>query len=246
MTTTIITGGAGGIGAATASHLLTRSGTSHVALVDRAAELPSALAHHGDRVRLYDCDVADPEAVRSTCALIVDSMPTLDSLVNCAGILRIAPSSELDPDEFDGILAVHLRGLLNWSQCFVGALEGRPAAIVNIGSIAGQFGQPRRLAYGAAKAAVESMTKTLAVEWADRGIRVNCVAPGYIRTPMISTVTSEGGMAEASAGSHSAMGRLGEAHEVATAIVFLLGEGASFITGQTLNVDGGFAVKKIS
>lgn len=246
MATTIITGGTGGIGAATALHLLERSPGRHVALVDRAARLPGTLAEHGDRVCLYECDVTDADAVRATGATIAEAMPEIDSLVNCAGILTMAPSIDLDPAELDRVLAVHLKGTLLWSQFLARTVADRSGAIVNVGSIAGQFGQPRRLAYSAAKAAVQAMTKTLAVEWADLRIRVNCVAPGYIRTPMITTVQSEGGMDERTAGGHAALMRLGEAAEVAAAIAFLLSEEASFVTGHTLNVDGGFAVKKIS
>jgi NAD(P)-dependent dehydrogenase (short-subunit alcohol dehydrogenase family) len=243
--TTIITGGTGGIGAATAVHLLERFPDRHVALVDQRPSLPDDLVAHQDRVQLEVCDIADERAVAAAGERFARSASEIDSLVNCAGHLALAPSRDLGIDEFDRMLAVHLRGTLLWSQFLLGVLDGRPGSIVNLGSVAGQFGQPGRLAYGTAKGAVAAMTRTLAVEWAETGVRVNCVAPGYIRTPMIETVRINGGLDEATAAGYAAMKRIGEPAEVAAAIGFLLGPDASFITGQVLTVDGGFSVKKL-
>ena len=247
MTTTIITGGTGGIGVATARRLLEDAPTHCIALVDlRDDALPRALEPFADRVAQYACDVVDPVAVRAAASLIGDQLPPVSGLVNSAGTLAIAPSLEIDAAEFESLLSVHLTGALLWSQAFARLLEVRPGAIVNLSSIAGQFGQPGRLAYGAAKAAIRSMTQTLAVEWATRGIRVNCVAPGYIETPMLTQVRTAGRTAGASLAQHAALNRVGQPGEVAGAIAFLLGDDASFITGHTLNVDGGFSVKKVS
>jgi NAD(P)-dependent dehydrogenase (short-subunit alcohol dehydrogenase family) len=244
MSTTIITGGTGGIGAETAALLLAQSPEHHVALVDRNAVAPELLAKFRDRVHCFACDVGDPESVDRTRAQIEQECPPVTSLVNAAGIVHNAPSAEISLSDFSRMQAVHVHGTLLWSQALVTMLDDRPGVIVNIGSIAGQFGHPRRIAYAAAKAAIHSMTKTLAVEWAARGIRVNAVAPGYIDTPMMQEVARIGLVDNSVAAGYAAMKRLGTPHEVAHAIAFLLGDHSSFITGQILNVDGGFAVLK--
>ncbi|UOT03723.2 SDR family oxidoreductase [Rhodococcus opacus] len=99
-------------------------------------------------------------------------------LVNCAGTVMNDATADIALADFTRLHAVHIHGTLLWSQALVRSLDGRPGAIVNVGSIAGQFGHPRRIAYSSAKAAVHSMTKTMAVEWAAQGVRVNAVAPG--------------------------------------------------------------------
>lgn len=247
MNTTIITGGAGGIGVETARFLLASEPTCHVALVDLGdPELPPAVEEFGERVRRYSCDVTDPESVASTETTIDGDLPPVTGLVNVAGVLRIATSLTLDHREFEEILSVHLTGTLLWSQALARMVDGRPGVIVNVSSVAGQFGQPGRLAYGAAKAAIRSMTQTLAVEWAPRHIRVNCVAPGYIATPMLAAVRTHSHVDEDTLARHSALDRIGNPGEVGAAIAFLLRDDAAFITGHTLNVDGGFAVKKLS
>jgi 3-oxoacyl-[acyl-carrier protein] reductase len=243
--TTIITGGTGGIGAETALRRLTASPDRMVALVDLHADgMPDLLNEHADRVGLYSCDVTEPRDVERAASRIAADLPPSDSLVNGAGIVHNAASIDIDIDAFRKMQAVHVDGSLLWSQALARSLDGEPGSIVNIGSIAGQFGHPRRIAYGVAKAAIHSMTKTLAVEWAPLRIRVNAVAPGYIETPMLKEVARIGLVDAEKSASWSAMKRLGAPSEVANAIQFLLSDQASYITGHVLNVDGGFAVLK--
>ncbi|WP_113700034.1 SDR family NAD(P)-dependent oxidoreductase [Nonomuraea lactucae] len=244
MPTTVITGGTGGIGVATALALLEASPDRAIALVDLAAPaVPAQLGAYGPRVALFGCDVTDEWSVAAAAAEVRAAMPPVDSLVNGAGVVHNDASIDIPIERFRAMLAVHVDGTLLWSQQVARHLDG-PGAIVNIGSIAGQFGHPRRIAYAAAKAAVHSLTKTMAVEWADRGIRVNAVTPGYIETPMMKEVSRLGLVDAGVAAGWAAMKRLGTPEEVAGAIRFLLGGEASFVTGHILNVDGGFAVLK--
>ena len=133
-----------------------------------------------------------------------------------------------------------MEGTLLWCQVLAQSLDGKPGTIVNIGSVAWRFAVPRRAAY----AAVHSLTRTLAAEWAPIGIRVKAVAPGHIATPMINEVTRLGKLDRDLVASWHAMKRLGEPDEVAHAITYLLSPESSFINGHILKVDGGFAVLK--
>jgi NAD(P)-dependent dehydrogenase (short-subunit alcohol dehydrogenase family) len=234
------------MGVATALRVLARSPQRHVALVDLevGSSIPAELSDSSDRVRLFSCDVSDPDSVQRASEAIGSSMPPMDSLVNGAGIVSNDASIDVSIEIFRKMLRVHVDGTLLWSQALARNLSGAPGAIVNIGSVAGQFAVPRRAAYAAAKAAVHSLTKTLAVEWAPLGIRVNAVAPGYIATPMMDEVTRLGHLDLSVLAGWHAMKRLGTPEEVADVITFLLSERSAYVTGHVLNVDGGFAVLK--
>lgn len=172
-------------------------------------------------------------------------MPPIHGLVNGAGTVDNSPSEDVELETIHRIFAVHLDGTVLWSQAVARSMmAGRGGSIVNIGSIVTPFGRPRRLAYAAAKSAIHSVTRTLAVEWASHGIRVNAVAPGYIRTPLLAESIRLGFADEDAAAGQHAMKRLGEPREVADAIAYLLSEQSSFVTGAVLRVDGGFSILK--
>ena len=243
--TTIITGGTGGIGQATARAILGSSPDRHVVLVDLDGGMPASLSDVAERVTVLACDVTDADSVAATFASIQSALPPVDGLVAGAGTVHNDPSLELSLGQLHRLFAVHVDGTLLWSQA-VGRhlMASGGGAIVTIGSIAGLFGHPRRLAYAAAKAAILSMTKTLAVEWAHAGIRVNAVVPGYIETPMMAEVARIGLVDSSVAAGWTAMKRLGSPAEVGDAIAFLLSDSATYITGHLLNVDGGFSALK--
>ncbi len=244
--TTIITGGTGGIGLATARRLLGGSSDRHVALVDLVqSDVPASVKDMGDRVKVFACDVTDQASVRQAHQSILASMPEVDGLVAGAGTVSNDASVDIPLEQFHKVLSVHVDGTLLWCQA-VGRdfIDNHGGAIVTIGSIAGLFGHPRRLAYGIAKAAIHSLTKTLAVEWASSNVRVNAVVPGYIETPIMVEVARLGLVDADVAAQWSAMKRLGAPDEVAQTIAFLLSDSASYITGHLLNVDGGFSVLK--
>jgi NAD(P)-dependent dehydrogenase (short-subunit alcohol dehydrogenase family) len=246
MQTTVITGGTGGIGLATAARLLSRSSDRYVALVDLkpGGAIPKELVGFAGRVRSVACDVSDPDAVAGAAEEITESMPPMDSLVNGAGFVSNDATIDVPIELFRKMMAVHVDGTLLWSQALARSLSGAPGAIVNIGSVAGQFAIPRRAAYATAKAAIHSLTKTMAVEWVPLGIRVNAVAPGYVQTPMVEELNRLGVIDEQEVASWHAMKRLATPDEIAGVIEFLLSDAASFITGHVLYADGGFSVFK--
>jgi NAD(P)-dependent dehydrogenase (short-subunit alcohol dehydrogenase family) len=245
---TAITGGGGGIGLATARRLLENSDADRVVLIDRdrseaAAEL---VEEEPKRVSFVACDVTDPVVVRSAFEEIDATGVPLTGLVNGAGIVDNSASVELEFETWHKVLAVHLDGAFLCSQEAGRRMIDREAgSIVNLGSIAGLFGHPRRLPYSVAKAAIHQLTRTLAAEWATLGVRVNSVAPGFVATPMVEEVTRLGLIDSDAAAALHAMRRLGQPEEVADSIVYLLSDQAGFITGVTLPVDGGFSVLKV-
>lgn len=241
MSVAIVTGGADGIGWATAQRLA--ADVNHVALLDlredaarqRAAELGSS--HLG-----LGCDVSSANSVTAAVRAVVERFGRIDILVNNAGIgEQAAPTIDQDVLAFDRVLNVHVRGTFLMSREVAKTmLAQRSGAIVNIASIAALAGIPTRNAYGAAKAGIAAMTRAMACEWARSGLRVNVVAPGYVRTALVDELECKGTLDTNAVAARTPMGRLAQPAEIAEVIAFLASSKASFVTGATLTADGGW------
>jgi NAD(P)-dependent dehydrogenase (short-subunit alcohol dehydrogenase family) len=235
-----------GIGKATAS-LFAREG-ARLVVTDIKAEplraLRDELAAGGSEVKAVTGDVSVDADARAMIRAAIDSYGRLDVLVANAGIIPLGDVLESTPDDWDRVFAIDGRGMFLTCKYAIEAMlaSGGGGSIICLSSISGMAGQKRQSTYGPAKFVATGITKHLAVEWAERGIRVNAVAPGTIRTERVKQLPNEPGGAEyvrAIEKMHP-MGRLGEPEEVAKAILFLASDDASFITGAVLPVDGGY------
>ena len=199
-----------------------------------------------DRVRFLQSDVTDPAAANAAVAEIESWNRPIRMLVTCAGIHIAGDSFDLPTEHWQEVVSVHVNGTFYWCQAAGRAMrEAGGGAIVTVGSVAQDFGFPGRAAYTTSKAGIAGLTRVLAVEWAPAGIRVNQVIPGMVLTPMLQRIAARGVVdTEAGAAQH-ALGRLGTTAELAEAIVFLLSDQASFITGELLHVDGGFRAQRL-
>jgi len=190
-----------------------------------------------DRGRFtYTClDVTDPDAVRA----LAEATGRLDVLVNCAAITR--RGEEMEPGFFQRVVDVNLHGTFRTALAFHPYLKASAGSVVNIASMYASFGSPRNPAYGASKAAVVQLTKSLAIAWAPDGIRVNAVAPGFIVTEQSARSRTDSAHV-AAVSARTPLGRWGEPGDIAGTVLFLASAAAGFMTGACLPVDGGYSV----
>lgn len=223
-----VTGGMQGIGAAIARAFADRG--DNVAILDIADGAT------------YSCDVSKHADVDRAINAIERDLGPIDVFVNNAGFTAIGPSEDFPDELWQRSLDVMTTGVFYCCKV-VGQkmLHRRQGVIINISSINATHAFPQRLAYCAAKAAIDSMTRVLAIEWADRGVRVNAIAPGVIRTEMVERAIAEGHVTEELYVRRTPIGDLGTPEEIARAALYLADAGAqSFVTGTTLVVDGGW------
>lgn len=238
----IVTGGGSGLGRAAAIGFAARGAQVIVGDLDASSidGTLALLAPGGHRPGPVDVTVEG--AVDDLVATTFAATGRIDVLVNCAGIAEGAGSTIDRPvDSWLRMIDVNLTGTYLMSRAVASRMrEQRSGVILTISSIAGVVGLPRRAAYTASKGAVTMLTRALASEWAADGIRVNAVAPGYIRTPMTDVLIAEGRIDADVIIRRTPMGRMGTPDQVADALVFLASDAAAFITGVVLPVDGGY------
>lgn len=235
----LVTGATGGIGAAIARALHARgatvavSGTREAVLAELAADL-------GSRAHVLACNLADREAVKGLVPLAEEAMGGLDILVNNAGLTRDNLAMRMKDEEWDQVLNVNLTAGFQLARAALkGMMKRRFGRIVGITSVVGVTGNAGQSNYAASKAGMIGMSKSLAQEVASRGITVNCIAPGFIATPMTEALNDR--QREAILGNIPSS-RLGEPSEIAAAAVYLASDEAGYMTGQTLHVNGGMAM----
>ena len=241
----IVTGGARGIGSATCDAF--GAAGYHVVVADldggAADRKATALSAAGQDALSVTVDVSDSSSTDAMVASTLTRFGRLDVLVNNAGIIDPGPSASISDAAWDRMFAVHVDGTFRCSRAAYPALVASGGgAIVNVASIAAHVGLAKRLSYSAAKSAVEGIARALAVEWAGDGIRVNAIAPGYTRTELYQSAVDAGLVETDRLTARIPLRRPAEPSELASVIVFLSGDGASYITGQTIIVDGGLVV----
>ncbi|MGA2170526.1 MAG: glucose 1-dehydrogenase [Terracidiphilus sp.] len=244
----LVTGAGSGLGLATAS-AFAESGAS-VVLADwnekSAISAAKDLTDQGHKAFAIRCDVSDDAQVEAMVQLTVATFGRLDAAYNNAGVQNVlAETADSPRDDYDRVMAINLRGV--WSSMKFELQQMRKqgsGAIVNCSSLGGLVGGAERGTYHAAKHGVLGLTKSAALEYAARGIRINAICPGLIWTPMADQMVAAGqGEALNAMVKSIPMGRYGRAEEIADAVLWLCSEAASYVTGQSISVDGGFIMR---
>jgi len=235
----LVTGAAQGIGKAIAM-LLARNEADVVVSdinLEKAQETANEIQGMGRRSVAIKVNVADLKDVERMVEAIVEQFGRIDILVNNAGITRDRLILRMTEEDWDAVLDVNLKGTFNCTKAAIRYMSKQKSGkIVSIASVSGEMGNPGQANYAASKAGVIGFTKTIAREFAGRGINVNAIAPGYIQTPMTDAVPEK---TKEELKRMIPMERLGKPEDVAQAVLFLVSENSSYITGQVLNVNGG-------
>lgn len=245
--TVVVTGGASGIGFATA-RLLVEQG-ANVAIIDLQQErVDTAVTSLGDvldQVMGFGLDVTDDVALKSAATDIENRFGPCHGLVVCAGVSAAAPAEDVSPSDWDRVMRVNAFGAFLSCQVFGRQMIRRQnGSIVAIGSIDGLGGQAGRTAYVASKFAVNGIVKNLAIEWGRHGVRVNCIAPTLVETPLLHSGVPMGFIEMVK--DRTPMGRIADASDIAAAALMMLSDAARLVTGTILPVDGGLTAGHIT
>jgi 3-oxoacyl-[acyl-carrier protein] reductase len=237
--TALITGASGGIGGAIATAL--HGAGAIVGLSGTRVEPLEALAEElGERAHVLPCNLSDPAEVDALPKQAVEAMGSLDILVNNAGITRDQVFMRMSDDDWQSVLDVNLTSTMRLCRGAIrGMMKARWGRIVNISSIVGATGNPGQANYAASKAGMVGMTKSIAYEVASRGITANCVAPGFIATPMTDKLTDD---QKDKINAQIPAARMGTPEEIAAVVLFLASQEAAYMTGAVLHVNGGMAM----
>lgn len=241
--TALVTGASGGIGSAIAKALasqgarLALSGSNGDKLRAFREQLQDEVG--GDHVEIT-CDLSNAQSVEELVPATIDTLGKLDILVNNAGITRDNLAMRMKDDEWDQVIRINLEAAFRLMRAAARPMmKARHGRIVSITSVVGATGNPGQMNYTAAKAGLTGMSKSLAQELASRGITVNCVAPGFIRTAMTDALDDK---QKEAINARIPAGRMGEGDEIGAAVAYLASDEASYVTGQTLHVNGGMAM----
>jgi NAD(P)-dependent dehydrogenase (short-subunit alcohol dehydrogenase family) len=239
----IVTGGGSGIGLAIAEKFVQQN--IHTIIVGRDEQkLSAAKEKLGDLCEPQACDLSDLAAIPKMVNAIIEKHGRIDVLVNNAGINMKKEFTEVTDEDFQRIIQTNVTAVFALSRevvkCMVEkAIKG---SIINISSMASQYGIPKVIAYTASKSAIEGMTRAMATELSPRGIRINCIAPGFIATDMSAKALNNDPERKAKALGRTPMGELGQPSDIGDAAVFLASDAAKYITGVVLPVDGGNSI----
>jgi len=232
----LVTGASGGIGGEIA-RVLHGAGATVALSGTRVAPLAALAAELGSRVHVLPCDLSDAVAVEALPKAAMAAMGGVDILVNNAGITRDGLMMRMSDADWAAVIEVNLTSTFRLMRaCLRGMMKARWGRIINISSVVAQAGNPGQANYAAAKAGVVGMSKSLAQEVASRGITVNCVAPGLVVTAMTDKLNDEQ-RKNILAGVPA--GRMGSPHEVAAAVLYLASDEAAYVTGATIDINGG-------
>lgn len=220
----------GGIGSAIAAAFKAAGANVRITGVE-----PEPVESDRGRHPYLQLDVTDQQSI----AALAEATPRLDILVNCAAIT--SRGQEMEPEFFQHVVNVNLHGTFRVAAALAPQLKKSRGSVINIASMYSSFGSPKNPAYGASKAAVKQLTKSLAIAWADDGIRVNSVSPGFIITEQSAKSRSDPKHV-AAVSARTPMGRWGQPDDIAGPVLFLASPAAAFITGASLNIDGGYSV----
>lgn len=239
----LVTGGSRGIGRAIALKLAENGADvaiNYAGNTAAAEEVKAAIEQMGRKALLIQCSVADTDGVQAMVNQVVKELGRLDILVNNAGITRDGLLMRMKEADWDDVMNTNLKGVYNCSKAVMRTMmKQKSGRIVNMASVVGEMGNAGQANYAAAKAGVIGFTKSLAKEVATRGITVNAIAPGFIATDMTRVLSDD---QKAEMARTIPLGRAGQPEDVANAVLFLASEGAAYITGQVLNVDGGMVM----